>query len=107
MQIPAGGSRRGSAERLTDGGWSHPVARQGPANEIEVPGARPRKSILWAVDLACLRQCAPRVPSGFGLRCVLGSGHDLARDLPHMLARIGELTLQELRLDLHGLLKVS
>jgi len=31
MQIPAGFSRQGSAEKSTDGGWHHPVARQGPA----------------------------------------------------------------------------
>jgi hypothetical protein len=33
MQIPAGFSRQGSAEKLTDGEWHHPVARQGPAHQ--------------------------------------------------------------------------
>ena len=31
MQIPAGDNRQGSAEKMTDGEWCHPVARQGPA----------------------------------------------------------------------------
>ena len=99
MQIPAGVGRQGSAERLTDGGWQHPVARQGPATEIEVHDANPRKTILWAKTCSCVqvpRQsslalrlgCAKPRPSGFGLRCTLGGRHDLARDLPHMLAGV-------------------
>src|SRR5450631_3640761 len=35
MQIPAGFSRQGSAEKLTDGEWHHPVARQGPAHQYK------------------------------------------------------------------------
>jgi len=34
MQIPAGDSRQGSAEKSTDGGRCHPVARQGPAHQL-------------------------------------------------------------------------
>src|SRR3979411_3326558 len=101
MQIPAGESRQGSAERLTDGGSLQPVARQGPASESEVQGMGFCKIILWAVDFRAARV------SRFGLRCILGRGHDLARYLAHMLPGIGELALQELRLNLHGLLKVS
>ena len=56
MQIPAGVGRQGSAERLTDGGRLVPVARQGPANEIEVHGASPRKTILWAADCSCMHR---------------------------------------------------
>ena len=35
MQIPAGESRQGSAEKSTDGEWRHPVARQGPALRLK------------------------------------------------------------------------
>src|SRR5450755_2547 len=35
MQIPAGFSRQGSAEKLTDGEWHYPVARQGPALQLK------------------------------------------------------------------------
>ena len=35
MQIPAGFSRQGSAEKLTGGEWCHPVARQGPALRLK------------------------------------------------------------------------
>jgi hypothetical protein len=45
--------------------------------------------------------------SRLALRCVLGRGHDPTADLAHMLAGIGELALQELRLNLHGLLKIG
>ena len=44
---------------------------------------------------------------GLAFRCVLGRRHDPAGDLPHMLSGIGKLTLQELRLNLHGLLKIG
>src|SRR5580658_9833930 len=97
MQIPAGVGRQGSAERLTDGGRLDPVARQGPANQIEIHGACPCKTILWAVDIVDseLLMAAPpwraARPSGFGLRCIPGGGHRIAGDLPHMLAGIGEL----------------
>ncbi len=40
MQIPAGESRQGSAEKLTGGGCCHPVARQGPA-----PGLKSRSRV--------------------------------------------------------------
>ena len=35
MQIPAGDNRQGSAEKMTDGEWYHPVARQGPALQLK------------------------------------------------------------------------
>ena len=35
MQIPAGYGRQGSAEKMTDGEWYHPVARQGPALQLK------------------------------------------------------------------------
>ena len=40
-------------------------------------------------------------------RRILHSRHDLAGDLSHMLSGIGKLALQELRLNLHGLLKIG
>jgi hypothetical protein len=35
MQIPAGDGRQGSAEKMTDGEWLHPVARHGPAAQFK------------------------------------------------------------------------
>lgn len=40
-------------------------------------------------------------------RRILRSRHDAAGDLPHMFSGIGKLALQELRLNLHGLLKIG
>jgi hypothetical protein len=45
--------------------------------------------------------------SGFAFRRILGGRHDPAGDLPHVFSGTGELTSQELRLNLHGLLKVG
>src|SRR5256885_17030912 len=50
---------------------------------------------------------SPRGASGFALRRILRGRHDPAGDLSHMFSGIGELTSQELRLNLHGLLKVG
>lgn len=38
---------------------------------------------------------------------ILGRRHDGARNLPHVLAGIGELAAQELRLNLHRFLKIG
>ena len=46
-------------------------------------------------------------PSRFALRRIFGGRHDPAGDLSHMFAGIGKLTLQEFRLNLHGLLKIG
>jgi hypothetical protein len=35
MQIPAGWSRQGSAGKMTNGEWLHPVAHQGPAQRLK------------------------------------------------------------------------
>jgi hypothetical protein len=35
MQIPAGWSRQGSAGKMTNGEWHHPVAHQGPAQRLK------------------------------------------------------------------------
>src|ERR1700760_841696 len=71
-----------------------------------------RHASAFARKLACrLRKSSPpsKKCSDLELRLhrVLGGGHHVARDLPHMFAGIGELAPQELRLDLHRLLKVS
>jgi hypothetical protein len=43
---------------------------------------------------------------GLALRGILGSRRDSTGDLSHVFPGSGELTFQEFRLDLHGLLKV-
>src|SRR6476469_3569406 len=48
-----------------------------------------------------------RRASCLAFRRILGGRHDPAGDLPHMFSGTGELTSQELRLNLHGLLKVG
>ena len=50
---------------------------------------------------------SPRGASGFAFRRILRGRYDPAGDLSHMFSGIGELTSQELRLNLHGLLKVG
>ena len=54
MQIPAGGNRQGSAEKLTDGEQSP----GGPSRTwavIKVHRANPRKIILWAKNYSTPR----------------------------------------------------
>src|SRR5258708_3267712 len=107
MQIPAGESRQGSAERLTDGRWYTRWPVKDLRMKLKSTTRAHARSFYGQWIFVFNVASAPRVPSRFGLRRVLGAGHDLARDLAHMLAGVSELTLQELRLNLHGLLKVG
>ena len=50
---------------------------------------------------------APRQVLELDLRRVLRRRHHRASDIAHMLARIGELAAQKLRLDAHGLLQIG
>ena len=105
-QIPAGYSRQGSAEKLTDGEWRHPVAHQGPAMRIEFHRAKRCKTILWAKGSR--PPAGNRVrPSEFAFRRILRGGNDPAADLSHVFAGIRKLALQELRLNSHRLLKIG
>ncbi len=91
---------------MTDGEWSHPVARHGPAAQFKSTAQIHARLFCgqWIIIPAGL---SPRRASGFAFRRILRSRHDLAGDLSHVFSGIGELTSQELRLNLHGLLKVG
>src|ERR1039457_1761218 len=116
MQIPAGFSRQGSAEKLTDGEWS-PGGPSRTCSPIEVYPANPCKTILWAESVTPRLRLSDRGWEGIitvpppllelAFRRILRSRHDPAGDLPHMFSGIGKLALQELRLNLHGLLKIG
>ena len=84
----------------------HPVARHGPAAQLKST-AQIHASLFCGQWIITPGSLSPRDASGFAFRRILRSRHDLAGDLSHVFSGIGELTSQELRLNLHGLLKVS
>src|SRR5258708_4487134 len=118
MQIPAGSTRQGSAERLTDGERIHPVARQGPARQLKsTPQTHARPicgqglmAVGWSNEtpgLRTLTAISPMAPLTFAFLNVFRSGHDPPADLFHMFTGVRELTLQKFGLNLHCLLKIG
>src|ERR1700712_5540136 len=106
MQIPAGFDRQGSAEKMTDGdNITGGLSRT--CSVIEIHRPKGCKTILWAEHLLSSRIEGNCEPSKLAFGCILCRRHHPSGDLSHMFSGIGELTLQEFRLNAHGLLEVG
>ena len=94
MQIPAGDSRQGSAEKMTDG------ERYTRWPVMDLPhDSNPWRKFMQDYFVGSglsPGNLSPRGASGFAFRRILRGRHDPAGDLSHMFSGIGELTSQEL-----------
>src|ERR1700687_1696827 len=108
MQIPAG-CPTGISRKVDRRRAASPGGPSRTCTTIKIYRANRRKTNLWAATTGARARLAasarPDLEFGFGR--VLRGGHQAAGDLAHMFSGIGELTLQELRLDAHGFLKVG
>ena len=93
---------------MTDGEWCHPVARQGPALRLKSMAQIHARLFCGQriIHVGVCRDTGAR-RSRFAFRRILRGRHDPAGDLPHMFPGIGELALQEFRLNSHRFLKIG
>src|ERR1700716_1326316 len=93
---------------MTDGEWVSRGGRSRTCSAIEIHDVNPCKTIFYGQELFIPRCLTTRASvSKFAFRRFIRSRHDPAGDLSHMFAGIRKLTLQKLRLNLHGLLEIG